>query len=102
MMSVSLTSVVTLIAAASKAGIEPAALTKRLQRKFGLSYSDYAGRHRIRRAQRLLRETKLSIAEVARRVGMTDASNFGKLFVKHTGATPTQYRERFAKPRKGA
>lgn len=86
---------VTLSAAAAALELEPAALTKRLQRKFALSYSDFAGRHRIRRAQRMLRSTKLSVAEIAKRVGLNDASNFSKLFVKHTGLTPTQYRDRF-------
>lgn len=89
---------ITLSAAAAAIELEPAALTKRLQRKYALSYSDYAGRHRVRRAQRMLRDTKLSVADIARRVGLNDASNFSKLFVKHTGLTPTQYRARF--PRK--
>jgi AraC-like DNA-binding protein len=88
---------ITLEQAAASLRIEPSTLSKRLQRKFNLSYSDFAARMRIQHAQRLLRESKLTISDIAARVGLNDASNFSKLFVKHTGLTPTQYLRRFRK-----
>lgn len=75
----------------------PSAITRRLQRKFGMSFSEYVGRMRVEKAKELLRRTQLSATEVARRVGVQDQSNFGKLFKKYTGKTPMQYRETFAR-----
>lgn len=88
---------ITLNEAAEALGQTPTAITRRLQRKFGLSYSEYVGRIRVDLAKGLLRDTKLSINEVARRVGLTDAGNFSKLFRRHEGASPTQFRKLFGR-----
>ncbi len=90
---------VTLAEIAEAMGVHPTAVTHRLQRKFGMSFSEYQGRIRVDRAKELLRNTKLSIGQIARRVGLNDASNFGKLFRKHEGTAPTAYRKRFGEGR---
>lgn len=83
----------------------PTAITHHLQRKYGLSYSQYVGRLRIDKAKELLRRTRLGIGDVAARVGVADQSNFAKLFRKFEGVSPQQYRDAFhtdarsAKPR---
>ena len=84
---------ITLEEAAAALELNPSTLTKRLQRKFRLSFSDYVGRFRVQRAKELLGRTLLSTREVARRVGLNDTSNFSKLFRRHTGLTPAQYRK---------
>jgi len=86
--------------AAEMLGKTPSAITKHLQRHFGMSYSTYVGRFRVERAKELLRRTRLSATEVARRVGISDQSNFGKLFVRFTGMTPVEYRKLHGKKRK--
>ena len=88
---------VTLAEVAAALGVHPTAVTHRLQRKFGMSFSEYQGRIRVDTAKELLRKGKLSVVDVARRVGLNDASNFSKLFRKHEGMTPTAYRKRFGK-----
>ena len=85
--------------AAKRLGENPSTVTKRLQRNFGMSFSEYAGRRRVDHAKDLLQKTRLSIAQVAQRVGLTDASNLGKLFRKHEGMSPGQYRKKFAIPK---
>lgn len=88
---------VTLNEVADELGEHPTAITHRLQRKFGMSFSEYLGRLRVGKSKELLRRTKLGIGEVGRRIGIKDTSNFGRLFRKHEGMTPVQYRERFGR-----
>lgn len=91
-----LTEGVTLNEVALHLGQRPSTITKRLQRKFGLSYSDYVGRLRVDKAKELLRRTQLPVREVAWRVGIKDASNLGKLFRKFEAVSPANYRAQFA------
>jgi len=86
---------ITLKEVAGRLGQTPTAITHRLQRNFGMSYSDYVGRLRVDRAKELLRRTRLTVEAVGRRVGIEDASNFRKLFRKFETMSPQEYRERF-------
>lgn len=88
---------VTLNEAAAILGEHPTAITHRLQRTYGLSFTEYLGRMRVDRAKDLLRKTKLDVHEVARRVGLTDSSNFAKVFRRHEGMSPSEYREAFGR-----
>jgi len=58
----------------------------------GISYSEYINNEKIDRAKTLLRETTLSVAEVASRVGFNDYFYFNKVFKKIVGITPKKYR----------
>jgi AraC-like DNA-binding protein len=80
---------------AAALGKHPTAITHRLQRKFGLSFKQYVSRLRIDRAKDLLCRTRLSVTDVAMRVGVDDPANFAKLFRKFEGLSPLQYRERY-------
>ncbi|MCX5769924.1 MAG: AraC family transcriptional regulator [Candidatus Hydrogenedentes bacterium] len=86
---------ITLKELARRLGQTPTAITHRLQRNFGMSYSDYVGRLRVDRAKELLRRTRLTVEAVGRRVGIEDPSNFRKLFRKFEPMSPQEYRERF-------
>lgn len=85
---------ITLNEVAKELGQLPSTITMRLQKKFGLSFTEYLGRLRMEEAKRLLRRTRLSATEVSRRVGIGDQSNFTKVFKRHTGLTPGDYRAR--------
>ena len=89
----------TLAEVAEALGVHPTAVTHRLQRKFGMSFSEYQGRIRVDKAKDLLRKTELSVVDISRRVGLNDAGNFSRLFRKHEGMAPTAYRKRFGKRR---
>jgi len=85
----------TLKEAACELGETPSAITHRLQRRFGLSYTQYVKRLRVDAAKELLRRTRLSVSDVARRVGMDDASNFAKVFRACEAMSPGEYRARY-------
>lgn len=90
---------ITLNEVASILGQHPTAITHRLQRKFGMSFSEYHGRLRIEKAKELLRRTRLTVTEIGRRIGIDDVSNLGKLFRKFEGVSPLEYRAKYATPR---
>jgi len=58
----------------------------------GMPPHRYLLARRIEHAQRLLRETSLSITEIAHRVGCASPSHFSVLFHRSTGQTPRDYR----------
>lgn len=88
---------VTLNAIAAELGEPPSTITRRLQRKFGMSFSEYVAKQRVGRAKHLLRTTRLGIGEVAQRVGIRETGNFSKVFRKFEGCSPKQYRTRFGR-----
>lgn len=55
---------------------------------------EYVTRVRIDKAKDLLQQTPLKSYEVAAKVGYSDPQYFSVLFKKHTGTTPTEYREK--------
>lgn len=90
---------ITLEEVARRLGETPSAISHRLRRKFGMSFSEYVSRLRTAKAKELLRRTRLSPIMVGRRVGVRDGSNFRKLFIKYEGMAPVAYRERYGKKR---
>jgi AraC family transcriptional regulator len=52
----------------------------------------YLGRRRIEEARRLLRETRVPIAEIAARVGFTSQAHLTTRFREATGVTPARFR----------
>ncbi len=88
---------VTLEEVAERLKESPSAISHRLKRDFGMHYSDYLARMRIDKAKGLLRRTKLSATQIARRVGIADQSHFSKLFRKFEGLSPTEYRGRYGR-----
>ncbi|TVY10540.1 bifunctional transcriptional activator/DNA repair enzyme AdaA [Paenibacillus cremeus] len=71
----------------------PYHLQRTFKRLTGLSPSDYTTQLRISHAQTLLSSTDRSIMEIAESVGMPNAAHFSTVFLKHTGFTPTEYRQ---------
>jgi len=55
-------------------------------------FSEYLNRVRIAKAMELLRSDGLPISEIGSRVGYSDPSYFTKVFKKHTGLSPREYR----------
>lgn len=58
----------------------------------GMTVMEYATEMKLVEAKNLLSNPSFRIEEIAARVGYADASYFSRLFKKHTGMSPRQYR----------
>ncbi|MCK5407404.1 MAG: AraC family transcriptional regulator [Candidatus Krumholzibacteria bacterium] len=67
---------------------------KRMKEIFQLTAGQFIAKTRIEAACRLLRSTKMSIADVAVGCGFYDQSAFTRQFKSTTGLTPSKYRTR--------
>ncbi|MBQ8610717.1 MAG: helix-turn-helix domain-containing protein [Oscillospiraceae bacterium] len=83
---------VTLGDIAASLHISKSYLSRLFHRITGTAFSEYMLHSRLQRAQRLLRETQLSNAEVAAACGMRDIQGFYRLFKSETGMTPHSFR----------
>jgi AraC-like DNA-binding protein len=70
----------------------PGNLSRLFRQQHGLSFQAYLQRLRLEKAAELLRNTRLPIARIAKRVGYRDVSRFGQHFKRTFKATPVEYR----------
>jgi two-component system response regulator YesN len=73
--------------------ITPAYLSVLFKHETRENFVDYLNQYRIERAKELLRDIRLKNYEIAFRIGFQDEKYFYRLFKKHTGLTPSQYRD---------
>ncbi len=76
---------------AEAAQISSAYLSRLFAEHLHTSFVDYLTELRVTRAAELIRETRLSIKEIAFAVGYQDPNYFSKIFRKATGLPPTIY-----------
>ena len=74
--------------------VSPSWFTEHFKQATGCSPQQYLIQVRITNAMHLLATTEYSIAQVASAVGYANTQYFHRLFRKHTGMTPTEYRRR--------
>jgi signal transduction histidine kinase/ABC-type sugar transport system substrate-binding protein/AraC-like DNA-binding protein len=74
-------------------GVNKNYLSAIFHQELGISPWDYLNRYRINVAKELLRTTDQSITSIAAQVGFDDSSYFGRVFHKHTGLAPSEYRK---------
>ena len=91
-----LNKVLTLAAIARRAGMSTRTLSRRFGEQVGMTPAQWIARARIRRAQRLLETTDLSIERVANEIGLRSASVFRERFRYIVGVSPQAYRRSFA------
>ncbi|MCE5302774.1 MAG: helix-turn-helix transcriptional regulator [Planctomycetaceae bacterium] len=77
---------------ASLAGVSSRQLERRFRNVAGLSPKDFIMRARIEEACRRLREGNTSIGQIALDLGFYDQSAFTRLFRRHLGTTPSEFR----------
>ncbi len=73
-------------------------LLRHFHQALGLSPIDYLIRLRIRKASELLRQTSLSITQVAFQVGFSDSNYFSRQFRKVAGHSPREFRKQSSVP----
>jgi AraC-like DNA-binding protein len=82
----------TLDTLARRAGASRSALTQRFRAQMGTSPRKYLAQWRVVLATTLLRETSLSVDEIAEKVGYDSTASFSRLFKRITGVSPGRYR----------
>lgn len=80
-------------AAAKYFALPPSTLTRRLERRYGLTFTGYVARRRVERAKTLLAKNTLSVDAIAKRVGLTDGAHLRKLLNRFEGTTPSEVRQ---------
>jgi two-component system response regulator YesN len=78
---------------ADKVFLHPVYLSKIYKSETGVSLSDYIIGKRMERALYLLKNSNLKIYEITSDVGYQNPQYFSKMFKKHYGVTPHEYRE---------
>ncbi|GMK38690.1 hypothetical protein PCCS19_17440 [Paenibacillus sp. CCS19] len=68
-------------------------VSRRFRQETGVTLSEYVERHRMEHATKLLANRTYKVADIAELVGYTDEKYFSKVFKKHTGLSPQQYRK---------
>lgn len=63
-----------------------------LNNVLGTTFFNYVNQYRLSYAEQLLRQTKMSIEEIADRSGFNSRSTFRRAFLKRFGCTPSHYR----------
>ncbi len=76
------------------AGVSRATLARRFTATVGEAPLTYVTRWRMLTAARLLRDTDISLAAIARRVGYASEFAFAKAFKREYGSAPGQYRRK--------
>lgn len=74
-------------------GLDRKYLSLLFKSSVGITIQDYLLNFRLDKAKLLLRDTSLSIGDVARSVGYDDPLIFSKMFKKTVGLSPSEYRK---------
>lgn len=77
-------------------GISKYYLLKQFKKYYGTTITEYQIMNRLNYTKELLRYTDKSISEISFECGINHTSHFIKLFKKHEGVTPLQYRNRWS------
>ncbi len=75
------------------AGISKSVLYKKFHACFQCTVSQYIHLKRVERAAELLKSGTMSVEEIGRKLGFTSASYFSKIFKKHMGVSPLNYKK---------
>lgn len=78
-------------------GVSPRHFKRRFKKATGDSPLTYLQRVRIEAAKQKLETTTETIHEITCQVGYEDTNSFRRLFRKHTGLSPREYRDRFSR-----
>jgi AraC-like DNA-binding protein len=78
--------------------INPSYLSREFSKHFdNLSFGDYMRKQRIERAIELMHDPAYSLTDIGYLTGFSDQSHFTRIFKKHTGASPSEYRKNLRK-----
>lgn len=73
--------------------LNPNHFSEVFKRETGSTYIEFVKQERMKRAMEILQGSQVKIREVAYRVGYEDIKYFTQQFKKHTGQTPSEFRQ---------
>lgn len=85
----------TLAECADQLGYHPSYIWRVMKHTKDMSFTDYIAGQKLELAKKMLAETEVSVAEIAERLSYSNAQNFIRVFKKHMGMTPGQYRKTY-------
>ena len=77
---------------AEELGVDRKYLRNLFFKYLGISTKDYLTNVRIEKAKELLSQNSMAVGEISLCVGYADALAFSKIFKKHVGVSPSEYR----------
>src|SRR5262245_1790617 len=83
---------ITLPAFARRAGLSERHVSRLFQLELGKTFREHVGELRLERAKSLLRETQMTVIEVAGETGWSSLAHFNSVFRRRVGSTPRQFR----------
>jgi len=83
---------VALATVAAIVGVHPVHLARTFRRTYNTTFGAYIRTARLEFATRELTATRLPLSEIAMAAGFCDQSHFSRLFKRHTGMSPQEYR----------
>ena len=69
---------------------------KKFKEICGLPPLEYITKQRVEAAEQMLKNTRLSILDIAFKCGFYDSAHFAKMFIKKNGVSPSEYRKNTA------
>lgn len=84
-----------LVRLAEVSRLNPSYLSRLFKQVTGVNLNVYIQEARLNKAMELLRESDLKVYEIARLAGYEYAPYFTKIFKKHAGMSPQEYRDRY-------
>ena len=82
---------------ARRANMSEATFFRRFKEATGFSPTDYILNFRLAKAEAMLRDTSLSLAEIFEKCGFCDSNYFGMQFRKRYNITPHRFRRQFCR-----
>ena len=75
-------------------GIHPVTVSKMFRKNLYSTFGEVLSNIRVSRARALLKNSKRTVTEIGYECGFGSLRNFNRVFLKHIGCTPREYREK--------
>lgn len=71
-------------------------ISRKFKQDYAISFTDYVTSFRLNKAKSLLQNRNLKLNQIAEMIGIPNVKYFSKVFKKHEGMTPNEYRKTLA------
>ena len=68
-------------------------MSSKFKKYAGISFMEYLQKIRVENSMKLLSDSGLAVSDIARNVGYSDIKFYYRIFKKHTGTTPAEFRK---------